>query len=432
MRPMTFARTFAAGIALSSASIAQPCPIPCNGVQIVCHHQNGIRNHAALANVTASTVPQPGPNAATGNVAGDAEWKIWAVENGMTRGSGISSLASWEVGAINAGPGPGIFNIPDFELRPVVVAGGLKEPDMVGSPTTSLAVGTISLPTGSFRINVSIGTPTVAAPGLCPSPAPLPALSNADVAMLFLYPPGEVLGAPTYYRNLVTTTEVNTISNPSIPPTGAGNSYSGTFDASPGVVTHYPITQELFAELGFFEPTLEVYRQTAGFASPTRSSGARELAAGDTLLLRVEDWEAGAAAIAGQDHVSAFLISDASAGSPVGQAPPGGGPGFFPGSALLPGSAGVAPLYLTPLLSGQLLVFSARMGVGLQCHVVGDIACSPATGNPSVFTDLQATTPPILVPPGLTGLTLYAAAFSVNLTTLTIPEGTNVVELVFL
>ncbi|HKB17195.1 MAG TPA: hypothetical protein VKF62_14100, partial [Planctomycetota bacterium] len=83
------------------------------------------------------------------------------------------------------------------------------------------------------------------------------------------------------------------------------------------------------------------------------------------------------------------------------------------------------------LLSGQLLVFSARMGVGLNCPVLGDVGCN-AAGNPSVFSDMQATTPPIVVPPGLTGLTLYAAAFSVNLTTLTIPDGTNVVELVFL
>ena len=164
----------------------------------------------------------------------------------------------------------------------------------------------------------------------------------------------------------------------------------------------------------------------------TDGCAARELAAGNTLLLRVEDWQAGADAMAGQDRLSAILISDNSAGSPVGQAPPGGGPGFFSGSALLPGSAGFAPLYPTPLL-GQLLVpFSATVGQGFNCHVVGDVPCSATTGIPSLFTDMWATTPPILVPPGLTGSVLYAAAFSVNLTTLTIPEGTNVVELVFL
>ncbi len=435
VRSSVVARTLAVGIAFSSPAFAQLCAVPCNGTQIVCHHQNGIRNHrAAMAGgVFASVMPQLGPNAAAGNVPGDAEWKIYAVENAMTRGSGVSTVTNWEVGAINAGPGTNTYLVPDFALRPVVVAGGLKEPDMTAIPTAAFAAGTIALPTGSFRINVSILNPSVAVPSSCAPTTILPTLSNADVALLFLWdlpflPPLPPLqNAPM----LVTATEANTISNPSIPPTGAGNSYSGTYDALLNVVTHYPITQELFAELGFYEPTLEVYRQTTGFAVPTRGSGARELAAGDTLQLRVEDWQAGADAIAGQNRLSAVLISDNSAGSPVGQAPPGGGPGFFPGSALLPGSAGLAPLYPTPLL-GQLLVpFSATVGQGFNCHVVGDVNCG-ATGLPSVFTDLQASTPPILVPPGLTGNVLYAAAFSVNLTTLTIPEGTNVVELVFL
>ncbi|MCI0588824.1 MAG: hypothetical protein L0323_18525 [Planctomycetes bacterium] len=428
LAPMT------AVLALSRPATAQLCAVPCNGTQIVCHHQNGLRNHRAgptTGGLPAFTVAQTGPNGATGNESGDAEWKIWAVENGMTRGSGVSTVTNWEIGVINAGGGTLTFDIPDMALRSVGLVGGVKEPDMNAAPVASLSVGSISLPTGSFRINISMSTPTVAVPGSCPSTTTLPALSNADVAMLFLYTPGEMSALPNYYRNFVTVGEVNTVSNPSVPPSGPGNSYSGTFDATPGVVTHYPITQELFAELGFFEPTLEVYRQSVGLAAPSRGSGARELAAGDTLLLRVEDWGAGADAIAGQDRLSAFLISDSSAGSPVGQAPPGGGPGFFPGSALLPGSAGVAPLYLTPLLSGQLLVFSARMGVGLNCHVVGDVNCG-ASGLPSVFTDLQATTPAILVPPGLTGLTLYTAAFSVNLTAGTIPDATNLVELIFL
>ncbi len=419
-------------LVLSSSALAQLCAVPCNGTQIVCHHQNGIRNHVGV--LAAAALPIVGPNAAVGNVVGDAEWKVYAVENAMTRGSGVSTVTNWEVGAINAGPGTITYLVPDFALRPVVLAGGVvKEPDMVAVPIYAAAVGTIALPTGSFRINVSILTPTVAVPSTCPPTTLLPILSNADVALLFLWdlpflPPLPPLqNAPM----LVTATEANTVSNPSIPPTGTGNSYSGTYDALLGVVTHYPITQELFAELGFFEPTLEAYRQTAGFATPTRGSGARELAAGDTLLLRVEDWQAGADAMAGQNRLSAILISDNSAGSPLGLAPPGGGPGFVPGSALLPGSAGFAPLYPTPLL-GQLLVpFSATVGQGFNCHVVGDVNCG-ATGLPSVFTDLQASTPPILVPPGLTGSVLYAAAFSVNLTTLTIPEGTNVVELVFL
>ncbi|HET6204261.1 MAG TPA: hypothetical protein VFI25_15825 [Planctomycetota bacterium] len=427
MRYESIAFVAVAGVALSTAAPAQLCSIPCNGTQVVCHHQNGIRN---LVGIPATGSLIAGPNAATGNVPGDAEWKIWAVENGMTRGSGVHRVTNWEIGAGNSGPATASVDIPNMELRPVVLGAGVKEPDMAAAPIDSFVVGSISLPTGFFRINVSL-LQGVAAPALCLPPTGLPTLSNADVAMLFLYTPGQVIGMPAYYQNLVTTTEVNTVSNPSVPPTGTGNSYSGTFDAALNQVTHYPINQELFAEMGFFEPTLEAYRQTTGFPAPTRGSGARELAPGDTVLLRVEDWQAGTDAIAGQDRLSAFLISDNSAGSPVGQAPPGGGPGFFPGSALLPGSTGIVPLYVTPLLSGQLLVFTGRMGVGLSCPIVGDVACT-AAGVPSVFTDLQASTPAILVPPGLTGVTLYVAAFNVNLTTLTIPEGTNVVELLFL
>ncbi|MGH7149687.1 MAG: hypothetical protein ACREIU_03255, partial [Planctomycetota bacterium] len=389
---------------------------------------NGIRNHRA-----APATPLDGPNATTGNVPGDAEWKIWGVENGMTRGSGIHSFTNWEIGAVNSLPGQvaGTFEIPDMELRPVVVVGGVKEPDLSGPPVAAMSVGTIALPVGGFRINLTILPQTVAPPADCTGTTGLPILTNADLAMLFLYTPGEVNTSLTYYRNFRLTTEVNTVSNPSNPPTGGGNSYSGTFDATAGTVTHYALAQELYAEAGFYEPTLEAYRQTTGFVTPTRGSGARELAAGDTLMLRVEDWQAGIDAIAGQDRLSAFLISDASAGSPVGQTPPGGGPGFFPGSALLPGSPGVAPLYPTPLLSGQLLVYSARMGVGLTCHFPGDVACI-GPGIPSVFTDLQASAQPVFIPPGLSGMTLYTAAFSVNLTTLTIADASNLVELVFL
>ncbi|MGH7151610.1 MAG: hypothetical protein ACREIU_12970, partial [Planctomycetota bacterium] len=68
-------------LALSSPAPAQLCAIPCNGTQVVCHHQNGIRNHRGIA------TPVAGPNGAVGNAAGDAFWKIWGVENGMTRGT---------------------------------------------------------------------------------------------------------------------------------------------------------------------------------------------------------------------------------------------------------------------------------------------------------------------------------------------------------
>ncbi|HET6204260.1 MAG TPA: hypothetical protein VFI25_15820 [Planctomycetota bacterium] len=427
MRLQSIAFAAAAAALLTTSALAQMCAIPCNGTQVVCHHQNGIRNHRGVP-----TAPWVGPNTLTiGNFPGDAEWKIWAVENGMTRGSGVSTVTNWEIGAVSPAPGTQSFNIPDMELRPVVIVGGLKEPDMTAVAIDNEIVGNIALPMGSFRINVSIRGPTVAAPPLCGVAAGLPTLSNADVAMLFLYTPGTFPPPMNSYSNLVTTTEANTVSNPSVPPSGTGNSYSGTYNGLLGVVTHYPINQELFAELGFYEPTLEVHRQTTGFTAPTRGSGARELAAGDTVVLVLEDWQAGIDAMNGQDRLTSILISDASAGSPVGQAPPGGGPGFFPGAALLPGSAGFAPIYVTPVLAQTLVPFSGTVGQGFNCHVVGDVSCT-ASGIPSVFTDLQASTPVILVPPGLTGLTLYVAAFDVNLTTLTIPEGTNLVELAFL
>ncbi|MCI0586478.1 MAG: hypothetical protein L0323_06525, partial [Planctomycetes bacterium] len=281
------ARAALAAAVLPATSLAQPCPIPCNGTQILCHHQNGIRNHRG-----GPAIPVLGPNAATGNALGDAFWKIWGVENGMSRGSGLATFSNWETGADNTaaggqgGTGTLTFDIPDLELRPVTQAGsapGVKEPDMTAAAIYAAAVGTIALPIGGFQINVSILTPTVAVPASCPATTSLPTLTNADIAMLFLLTPGETAGMPNYYENFQTGTEVNTVSNPSVPPGPAGNSYSGTIDGLLGAVAHMAINQELYAEMGFYEPTLEVYRQTAGFAAPTRGSGARELAAGDSL-----------------------------------------------------------------------------------------------------------------------------------------------------
>jgi hypothetical protein len=436
-------RVGVAGVFLSSTALAQLCAIPCNGTQIVCHHQNGIRNHRG-----GPGTPVCGPNAATGNAAGDAFWKIWGVENGMSRGSGLATFTNWEIGADNtaAGCGPGgtgtlTFDIPDLELRPVTLTGftpGVREPDMSAAATYAAAVGTIALPTGGFRINVSILTPTVAIPASCPATTTLPTLSNADVAMLFLLPPGEAAGSGTYYENISLNTEVNTVSNLGVAPAPAtANSYSGRVDGLVGSVDHdvngdavSSPTEELYAEMGFFEPTLESYRLTTGFATPTRGSGARELAAGDSFFLRSEDWEAGARAMAGQDRLAAVLLSDSSAGSPLGLAPPGNPPFFLAGSLFLPGSTGVLALYPTATTIA-FLTFSASVGAGLNCHVVGDVACG-GTGLPSVFSDMQATTATIAIPPGLTGATFYAAAFYINLATLTLDDGSNTVELLFI
>jgi hypothetical protein len=413
------------------AALSQICPIPCNGTQIVCHHQNGIRNHRG-----GPAVSVLGPNAATGNVTGDALWKIWGVENGMTRGSGVHTFSNWEIGADNTaaggqgGTGTLVFAIPNLELRPVTLAGstpGVKEPDMTAPAIYGAVVGSIALPVGGFRINVSILTPTVAVPASCPTTTGLPTLSNADVAMLFLLTPGEVAGLANYYENIQTTTEVNTISNPSVPFGGIGNSYSGSFDALLGAVTHMAINEELYAEMGFLEPTLESYRQTVGFAAPTRGSGARVLIPGDSFFLRSEDWEAGARAMAGQDRLAVVVISDSTAGSPLGLAPPGPPPGFLAGSVLLPNSAGVLGLFPTPTTLA-LLPFSATLGAGSNCHVSGDAPCT-ALGLPSVYTDMQATTPTILIPVGLVGQALYAAAFYLNLSTLTLDDGSNTVEI---
>ncbi|MCI0586939.1 MAG: hypothetical protein L0323_08890, partial [Planctomycetes bacterium] len=105
-------------------------------------------------------------------------------------------------------------------------------------------------------------------------------------------------------------------------------------------------------------------------------------------------------------------------------------PGFLAGSLFLPGSAGVLALYPTAT-TVALLPFSATLGAGLNCHVPAPAACG-ATGLPSVFANLQATTATILVPPGLAGQIVHAAAFYLNLTTLTLDEGSNTVELLFL
>ncbi len=441
----SFSWAGAAGVLLSSTALAQLCPVPCNQTQIVCHHQNGIRNHRG-----GPATAVGGPNAAIGNQPSDAFWKIWGIENGMTRGSGLSTFTNWEIGADNttAGPGPGgtgtlVFDVPDLDLRTVTLAGttpGVKEPDMVAAPVYSFAVGTISLPTGGYRINVSILNPTVAVPVSCPPTTTLPTLANADIAMLFNLTAGEVApsGLGTYYENLVTTTEVNTTSNLGVPPAPAtANTYSGRVNGALGTVDHDPNgdgtsspSEELYGEMGFYEPTLEVYRLTTGFLVPTRGSGARELLAGDSLFFRSEDWESGARVLAGQDRLAAVVLSDNTLGSPLGLAPPGPPPGFLAGSLILPGSTGVLGLYATGMTIG-FLPFSATLGAGLNCHIVGDIGCT-VNGLMSVFQDLQATTPTIPVPPGMAGLVLYAAAFYVNLATLTIDDGSNTVELVFI
>ncbi len=409
---------------LAREAPAQPCPVPCNGTQIVCHHQNGIRNNIGIF-APAVIAPLASPNGGSpgGNVAGDAEWKIWGCENGMTRGSGVHTVVSWEVGLFNNPPGPAsfVYNIPDLELRPVVLGPtGVRVPDLAAAPSYTAAVGTISLPLGTFRVNVSINTPTVAAPATCPPTTTLPTLSNGDVAMLFLYPPGQIFGAPGYTLQVQTQNETTVLAN-------GGNSYSGTLDAATGAVTSYPPGQELFGELAFFEPTLEALHQTAGAAAPTTGAGARELAAGDLVVLRSEDWQAGAAAMNGQSRRAAFLISDNSAGSPLC---PAGGAALLPGSLFLPGSTGSVALFSTPL-TASLLNYSAWQGQGMLCPAASDVPCG-ASGLPSVFTDMRAETAPILVPAGLSGSVLYAAAFYFNLTTLTIDDGSNTVELVFL
>src|SRR5262245_32830674 len=355
----------------------------------------------------------------------------------MSRGSGLATFTNWEIGADNTpaggqgGTGTLVFALPSLELRPVTLAGttpGVREPDLTVPATYAAAVGSIALPSGGFRINLSILTPTVSVLGACPPTATLPTLTNASVAMLFFLTPGEALGMPNYYENLQTITEVNAISNPSVPPGAAGNSYSGSVNGLGGAVTHMAINEELYAEMGFYEPTLEVYRQTAGFVA-LRGSGARELVAGDSLFLRSEDWEAGARAIAGQDRLAAMVLSDDSLGIPLGLPPPGNAPGFLAGSLFLPGSTGVLALYPTATTIG-FLAFSATIGQGLNCHTVGDVACT-AAGGPSLFSDMQATTPTFLVPPGLAGQVVHAAAFYLNLSTLTLDDGSNTVELLF-
>src|SRR5262245_66600472 len=95
-------RAGAAGVFLSTTALAQLCAIPCIGTQIVCHHQNGIRNHRG-----GPATPVCGPNAATGNAVGDAFWKIWGGENGMSRGSGLSTFTNREAGADSTTAGCG-------------------------------------------------------------------------------------------------------------------------------------------------------------------------------------------------------------------------------------------------------------------------------------------------------------------------------------
>ena len=168
----------AAGALLPSSALGQLCPIPCNGAQVVCHHQNGVRNHRG-----STTIPIGGPNAATGNVPGDAFWKIWGCENGMSRGSAIHTFTSWEIGLASLAPGPATFDIPDLQLRSVTLSGstsGVKEPDLSSPATFAATVGSIAVPaSGGFRINVSLAAPAVAPPAFCPPTARMRAYDRA-------------------------------------------------------------------------------------------------------------------------------------------------------------------------------------------------------------------------------------------------------------
>ncbi|MGH7152200.1 MAG: hypothetical protein ACREIU_15955, partial [Planctomycetota bacterium] len=244
--------------ALAAAGSAQLCPVPCVGGMVVCDNQNGIRNQGVgLAG------PIAGPNAAAGNVPGDAEWKVYGCEHAMSRGSGVQTFVGWEVGASNdpvsnpAG-GPAAFILPDLDLLPVVVnAAGVRVPAFGAAPLGSFAVGPIVLPPGPSRVNVSVRAPAapgVGPPGACPPPAPpLVFLPNADVALVFSYPPGETLPpalGTVYSEQMLRGGELNTVLN-------GGASFSGWVDGLTGAVAVRPPMFELFAEIAFYEPALE-------------------------------------------------------------------------------------------------------------------------------------------------------------------------------
>lgn len=413
-------------------SPAQVCPPPaCNGT-VLCDHHNFLHNAGG-----ATLALTQGPNASTGNLPGDAEWRIFDCEHATTRASGFSTITGFQLRAMNQTSnnpafGTALFQLPEIEIRGVTTNGtGQRIPDLGSPPSFSPVLGPINLSPGMWNVSIVLApylssTSPWGPPGCGPSPG-LPVVPAQDFAVVLLYPPGEVFPPPlysVYFVNEISTSEANFALNTSAG--GSPNSYSGQIDAyfSPPMIAVRPPNEELRVSVAFYEPVLEALKSGPGFPL-TPGSGARNLLPFENLVLWSSDWAAGERAFLGQDRLAVFIFGDSTVGSPLC---PGGA--LFPAGGFLPGSPGAVSLHPTPLTFAA-LPWSLSFGQGMLCHLWSG-GCNPS-GTPALWSAMRAETAPIAVPPGIpAGTTAYSAAFYLNLTTLVVEDGSNTVELVFL
>jgi hypothetical protein len=378
-----------------------------------------------------------GPNALSGNIAGDAEWKILGCEHAMTRASSSVRLAAWTLATLvqpinNPTGGVAPFDLPAFEVRRVTRnAAGQRVPDFAGPVLFAADPGTINISYGLFALNVLVSPASPWGPPGCGPDPGLPVLpTQQDLAFVVRYTPGESLPPPpasVYFQNVLSIAEENFALN--IGSNGLPNSYSGWVDAStiPPSVGVRPPSEELMLSLGFYEPVLQAFKAGPSFF-PTLAPGpgARNLLPFENLVFWSLDWTAGEAAFLGANRLAVILLGDDSAGVPVC---PGGA--LLPGSLILPNSPGALSLYPTPT---TFLTLGWTIFAGTQCHLWSG-SCTTA-GNPTLDSMMRAETPPIPIPPGITpGSRVYAGALYLRFGPGTTPffeEGSNTVELVFL
>ncbi|HET6202589.1 MAG TPA: hypothetical protein VFI25_07275 [Planctomycetota bacterium] len=332
---------------------------------LVVGNQNGIRMHRGLG-VTATDFP----NIATGNVAGDALWKVYPCFV-FSNGAGSMTLTGVEVPLIAGNYlAPGTTNIPDFELRPAILGGGgCLEPDFGAAAIATFVVGNINLPNGNaFVINVSLAA------------TPVP---NGDVAMVYLATAGETAAMNNHARAYRTTAEVN--------PTLCG--FSGSATAPGPVVANLAPTDEVRFELAFLEPALQALGTDA--AAQRTGTGAYFPVAGTSVGWRCESFD-------GWNKGQQGLLVLSTSG------------GVCPGACTLPDPFGGAAC--------ASLVFDGMTVAGLQIPgVLGPFLLTPATplcgaAGFAPFADGTRDTPAYPVPAGLSGFTLYSAFASLCLT----------------
>jgi len=366
---------------LAGAQCVDMCTVTAFG------NQNGIRMHRGLG-VTSTDFP----NLATGNVMGDALWKVYPCSV-LSNAAGTMTLTGVELPLQAGAFTTGVVNIPDFEIRRAVVGmSGCLEPDFAAMPIATFTLGTIALPSaGAFRINVSLGG----------TGTPIP---NGDVAIVYLATPGETSATPDHARAYRTTAETN--------PTLCG--YSGSFDAMTATVTPFPPTDEVRFELAFLEPVIQAFGGEAVLPATQRTgTGGYFPTAGSTVGWRIESFDAW-----NKGQLGLVVLSATG--------------GVCPGACTLPDPFG------GPACASLTFDFMTTIGLSLPGifgpFTLTDTAAGCPAGAP--FMDGTKDTPGYPVPPGVAGFTLYGAGATLCLTPAPgaspVVEMTNTIEMVFM